>query len=199
MQNCGETVSDKRGRNVMALMRRHISGAAAITPAEKQTDIAGLALRKIEHLRREIETVRSERGIPPLVNLRRFAAQGFRSCVIWWIIDRPRIIRTKIARKAQQQILLLAMFGGPLGFVKELTPVRIADLRFDHLLDLFVPTFHGRCFHFLYVLGLSILERPLRSSERFGGLDIGRRLRLIVCRLLHFSLLCRRAAKRISL
>jgi hypothetical protein len=50
-----------------------MAGLYLLAPTQEQTHVARFALRKIEDLRREIESVRSERGIPPLVNLRRFA------------------------------------------------------------------------------------------------------------------------------
>jgi hypothetical protein len=80
------------------------------------------------------------------------------------------------------------MFGGLLGMMNQITPIRIADFRFEHLLNQFVPMFRGLCFSVLHLLSLGILERLLKSLERFGRYDVCRRLRLIVGWLLHFSL-----------
>ena len=60
------------------------------------------------------------------------------------------------------------MFGGLLGLVDQTTPISIADLRFEHLLNLSMPIYHGFSFQVLYLLSLGILERSLKTLERFG-------------------------------
>src|SRR5476651_1112162 len=62
-----------------------------LAPAQEQTYVAGLTVRKIKHLGRKIETERSQCRVPPRVNVGRFATQRFGPCGIWRIVDRARI------------------------------------------------------------------------------------------------------------
>src|SRR5471032_1321474 len=68
-----------------------------LAPAQEQTDVAGLTVRKIKHLSREIESERSQRRVPQRVNVGCFAAQSLGPCGIWRIVDRARIVRASIA------------------------------------------------------------------------------------------------------
>ena len=64
---------DRWGR---AFTGPNMAKSKLLAPTQEQPYIARLSVGKIEHLRRKMKSLRSERDIPPLVNLRRFAAQG---------------------------------------------------------------------------------------------------------------------------
>jgi hypothetical protein len=90
----------------------------------------------------QIESMRSQRRVPPIVNVRRFAPKRLGPRGVWGIVDRTRIIRAQIAGEAQQQVLLLAVRRGLPRLVDQFIPVGVGDLTGNHFLDLLPPMFH---------------------------------------------------------
>ncbi len=87
----------------------------------------------------------------------------------WGIIDRPSIVRTKIARETQHEVLLVALCGCFLCLINEFIPGDIGYFARDHSLDLLTPAvgvFFSKVF---FALALLVFGHFLESTESVCG------------------------------
>ena len=154
--------------NMQPCLYRHPAGQL-FAPPQEQADIARLPTWEIKHLGRKIESVRSKRRVPPVVNVRRFAPKGLGPCGIRGIVDRAGVICAKLAREAQQKELLLAALRGLSRLFNQLIPGGIADLACDHRLDLLPPVYRDFPLQVFFDLNLLICEHFLKSPKRVRG------------------------------
>jgi hypothetical protein len=111
----------------------------SFSPSEEQADIARHPVRKVEHPRRKMETLRLQIQLPPQIDLSSLPAQRRRP-TRFGDIHRTAAIASELAWEAKEHELLSPALGRPARLVNQIAPVFVRDMAVDQLRH-FLPSF----------------------------------------------------------